>query len=109
MNRYCFTLDLKDDPALIQEYEKLHQVIWPEIHASIVNSGIEAMQIYRFANRLFMIMDVRDSFSFEQKSVMDADNDKVQEWETLMWKYQQALPGAKPGEKWMLMNTIFEL
>jgi len=109
MNRYCFTLDLKDDPALIQEYEKLHQVIWPEIHASIVNSGIEAMQIYRFANRLFMIMDVDNSFSFEQKSLMDADNDKVQEWETLMWKYQQALPGAKPGEKWMLMNTIFEL
>lgn len=109
MNRYCFTLDLIDDPELIREYEELHKKIWPEIHSSIVNSGIETMQIYRFANRLFMIMEVNDSFSFQQKSQLDAANEKVQEWETLMWKYQQALPGAQPGEKWMLMNHIFEL
>lgn len=56
-----------------------------------------------------MIMEVNDSFSFQQKSQLDAANEKVQEWETLMWKYQQALPGAQPGEKWMLMNHIFEL
>jgi L-rhamnose mutarotase len=31
----------------------------------------------------------------------------VQEWEALMWKYQQALPKVKPGEKWMLMDRIF--
>jgi L-rhamnose mutarotase len=40
---------------------------------------------------------------------MDADNPKVQEWEQLMWKFQQALPGAKPAEKWMLMDKIFKL
>ena len=33
----------------------------------------------------------------------------VQRWETLMWQYQQALPGASPGEKWRLMSKIFEL
>jgi L-rhamnose mutarotase len=26
-----------------------------------------------------------------------------------MWKYQQALPMAKPGEKWLLMDKIFDL
>lgn len=109
MNRYCLTLDLIDDPQLISEYEKFHQKIWPEIHNSIVSAGIVAMQIYRFANRLFMIMEVNDSFSFAKKAFQDAANPKVQEWETLMWKYQQALPGAKPGEKWVLMDKIFEL
>lgn len=109
MNRFCLTLDLIDDPELIKEYERLHEKIWPEIYASIKNAGITAMEIYRFANRLVMIMDVDDTFSFERKSEMDAGNEKVQEWETLMWKYQQALPGAKPGEKWMLMNNIFQL
>ncbi|MEQ8812616.1 MAG: L-rhamnose mutarotase, partial [Imperialibacter sp.] len=39
----------------------------------------------------------------------DANNPKVQEWEKLMWKYQQALPAAKPGEKWLLMDKIFSL
>lgn len=109
MKRYCLTLDLKDDPRLIGEYEEIHREVWPEIKASIVTSGIADMEIYRHGNRLFMIMEVNDDFSFEKKGAMDAVNEKVQEWETLMWKYQQALPGAKPGEKWMLMDKIFEL
>jgi len=67
------------------------------------------MEIYRLQNRLFMIMETVDDFSFERKASMDAANVLVQEWEALMWKYQQALPFAKPGEKWMLMEKIFEL
>jgi L-rhamnose mutarotase len=109
MDRYCLTLDLKDDPILIAEYEAWHQKIWPEIIDSIRNSGIENMQIYRFANRLFMIMEVNKKFSFEKKGISDAANTKVQEWEELMWNYQQAIPGVKAGEKWVLMNKIFDL
>lgn len=109
MNRYCLTLDLKNDPELIKEYERFHADVWPEIKDSIRSSGIESMQIYRFSNRLCMIMDVNDDFSFEEKSAADADNPKVQEWETLMWKFQQAVPGSRPGEKWVLMDKIFEL
>ena len=41
--RYCLTLDLKDDPALIAEYRKYHEKIWPEITKSIKDSGIEDM------------------------------------------------------------------
>ena len=109
MIRYCLTLDLKDDPALITEYERLHKNVLPEIIESISSSGIEKMEVYRFGNRLFMIMEVSDQFSFDQKAAADKANEKVQEWENLMWKYQQALPGAKAGEKWVLMDKIFEL
>jgi L-rhamnose mutarotase len=107
MRRYCLAVDLKDDPALIAEYEAYHQRVWPEILKSIKDSGIESMEIYRLANRLFMIMEVNASFSFEAKSKADAGDPKVQEWEQLMWKYQQGLPFAKPGEKWVLMERIF--
>lgn len=107
--KYCFALDLKEDELLIKEYEKYHQHVWPEIITSIKEAGIEELEIYRVANRLFMIMVTNEHFSFDKKSAGDAVNTKVQEWETLMWKYQQALPTAKPGEKWMLMNKIFEL
>jgi len=109
MKRYCLTLDLKDDPQLIAEYEAYHKEIWPEIRDNITTSGIVDMEIYRFSNRLMMIMEVNDEFSFQNKGAMDAENEKVQEWETLMWKYQQAVPGTKPGEKWVLMDKIFEL
>jgi len=107
--RYCLALDLKNDPALIREYEAYHKAVWPEIVKSIRSAGIESLEIYRIENRLFMIMEVNEHFSFEKKAASDNANAKVQEWEKLMWKYQQALPSAKLGEKWILMEKIFEL
>ncbi len=109
MKRYCLALDLRNDPVLIAEYEQYHEQIWPEIEKSIRESGILHMEIYRIETRLFMIMETSDDFSFEQKAEMDAANPSVQEWEELMWKYQQALPTAKKGEKWLLMKQIFHL
>ncbi len=109
MKRYCMALDLKDDPALIEEYKQYHRAVWPEIKESITSSGIVDMQIYLAGNRLFMIMETEDSFQFEAKAAADAANPKVQEWEQLMWKFQQALPQARPGEKWMRMEQIFSL
>jgi len=108
MKRYCLALDLKDDDDLIKEYEQYHKEIWPEIVQSIKGSGIERMEIYRTGNRLFMIIEATDDFSFEEKAKADAANASVQEWETLMWKYQQAMPGREPGEKWVVMEKIFE-
>ena len=109
MKRYCLALDLKEDPKLIAEYEEYHRQVWPEILQSISAAGIQQMEIYRVNNRLFMVMETNDDFSFERKAAMDAGNEKVQEWEKLMWKYQQALPGSKPGQKWRLMEKIFSL
>ncbi len=107
--RYCLAVDLKDDPKLIAEYEAWHQKVWPAVLDSITSSGIEKMEIYRIMNRLFMIMETTDQFSFEKKAAADAANTTVQEWEQLMWQYQQSLPIATKGEKWMLMEKIFEL
>ncbi|MEX1239864.1 MAG: L-rhamnose mutarotase [Cyclobacteriaceae bacterium] len=108
MKRYCLALDVKDDPALIAEYEDHHKKVSAEILASIRDSGIERMELFRAGNRMFMIMEVTDSFSFEEKARMDGANPAVQKWEALMWKYQQALPFAKPGEKWVLMKKFFD-
>ena len=67
------------------------------------------MEIYRTGNRLFMIMETKDDFSLEEKARMDNSNPKVQEWEQFVWKFQRPLPWSKPGEKWILMDKIFQL
>jgi L-rhamnose mutarotase len=105
--KYCLTLNLKNDPLLISEYEEHHKKVWPEILESIRGSGITNMEIYRYDTRLFMIMETDESFSFEIKNKMDAANPKVQEWETLMLKYQQPFEGST--QKWVLMDKIFQL
>jgi L-rhamnose mutarotase len=109
MKRYCLTLDLKNDAELIRQYEAHHKKVWPEIISSIKEAGIENMEIYRYETMLFMIMEVHYEFSFEKKQQSDTHNAKVQEWEELMWKYQQPMGGTAKGEKWKLMNKIFEL
>lgn len=111
MKRYCLALDLKDDPKLIAEYEHWHKTEnnWPEIRKSILDADILDMQIYRTGNRLFMIMETSDHYDAKKKQQMDALNPKVQEWEQLMWVFQQPLPWAKEGEKWVVMEQIFQL
>ena len=107
--RFCFALDLKDDAALIAEYRKHHEKIWPEVTQGLKESGIEDLEIYLLGTRMFMIMEVNESFSFEKKAKADLQNPRMQTWEQLMWKFQQALPEAKPGEKWVRMELIFKL
>lgn len=111
MKRYCLALDLKDDPQLIAEYEHWHKTenSWPEIRKSILDAAILDMQIYRTGNRLFMIMETSDNYEPKKKEAMDALNPRVQEWEQLMWKFQQPMPWAKEGEKWVVMEQIFQL
>ncbi len=109
--RFCFACDLKEDPALMEEYKNYHTPgnTWPEITQSIKDAGIVDMQIFLTGNRMFMIMEVDETFDADRKAKMDADNPKVQEWEQLMWGFQQELPWAKPGEKWITLKKIFEL
>ncbi len=109
MDRYCFTLDLKDDQKSISTYKSYHRSVWPEVKDALKEAGVLNLEIYLLSNRLFMIMEVDDDFSFEAKNKADQANTKVQEWEKLMWNFQQALPGSKPGEKWVMMDQIFEL
>ena len=111
MRRICLALDLKNDPDLISEYKRFHApgAVWPEITQSIREAGIVGMEIYLTGNRLLMIMEVDEIFDPGQKARLDAENPKVQEWETLMWQFQQALPWAQKGEKWIPMEKIFTL
>ncbi len=106
---HYLALDLKDDPELIEQYKAYHApgAAWPEIMDSIHESGIQLMEIFLTGNRLFMVIQTDESFSFEEKAEMDQANPKVQEWEELMDKFQQKLPWAKEGEKWVRLEKIF--
>ena len=111
MQRYCLTLDLKDDPTLIERYKEYHapENLRPDIMQHIRSAGVESMEIYLFGTRMCMIMEVNEDFTFARMDALNQQSAENQEWENLMWGFQQAVPGAKPGEKWVLMDKIFEL
>ena len=111
MSWQCLALDLRDDPVLIAEYERWHrsEFIWPEIVHSIREAGILDMRIFRTGNRLTMLMRVAPEFDAAAKAAADAASERVQAWETLMSTYQQPLPWAEAGQKWVPMRQIFDL
>jgi L-rhamnose mutarotase len=108
---YCLALDLKDDPESIENYKKYHRKenFRPEITESIKDAGVVDMQIFLTGNRLFMIMEVDETFDFAKKAEMDANNPRVQDWENFISQFQQRLPWAKDDQKWVLMEKIYGL
>ena len=109
MERYCLTLDLKDDPALIATYKQHHQRIWPEVRDHLHSMGVLEMEIYLLGTRMCMVMEVSDAFSFERMAAADRASPKIQEWEQFMSSFQQTLSGTPPGVKWIRMERIFQL
>jgi L-rhamnose mutarotase len=111
MARHCLVLDLKDDPTLIARYREWHAPGGPPaaVIAAIRASGVEDMEIHLAGNRLFMIMEVGERFSFDAKAAADAADPDVQAWEQLMDQFQQATPWSRPGEKWTPAARIFAL
>ncbi|MEM6770084.1 MAG: L-rhamnose mutarotase [Bacteroidota bacterium] len=110
-NRQILICDLKDDPELIEQYKTYHAAgnAWPEITESITSAGITSMEIFLAGNRLVMVMETSPDFDAAAKAAADGANPKVQEWETLMDTFQQRLPFAKDGEKWVATEQIFKL
>lgn len=110
MKRYCFALDLNDDPALIEEYKRYHRPegIWPEVMEHIRANGVLGEEIYLIGNRLVMILETTDDCSLDAKQQADRASATMQRWEELMNRFQKPLPQVRPGEKWTPMEKIFE-
>lgn len=108
MQTYLLVCDLKDEPEAIQAYVDCHKSVSPEIIESIRAAGILQMSIYRWRNRLSMILVGDENFSFEKKAKLDSVNPKVQEWEAFLGQYQTNLPGTPPNWRWAITERIFE-
>lgn len=111
VKRYCQTMNLKDNPALIAEYRKIHsrEESWPIIREGIREVGILEMEIYLLGTRLFMIVDTPLDFDWDTAMKRLAHLPRQQEWEEYVARFQECMPGCTSAEKWRLMERIFYL
>lgn len=107
MKRYCQTLTLVNDPALIEKYCEVHQHVWPEIIEGQRQVGITDMQIFRKGCLLFMICDTVDEFDWERDMAKLATLPRQAEWEAYVARFQGCDADARSDEKWQLMERIF--
>jgi L-rhamnose mutarotase len=109
--RHVLFLDLRDDPELIARYEAWHAAgaVPKPVIESIRAADITAMEIYRSGNRLVMVMETGPNFDPAAKAEADRSDPDVVAWEELMSRFQQPLPSAGEGEKWVAAKRIFSL
>jgi L-rhamnose mutarotase len=109
--RYCKTLELKNDPKLIEDYIKVHApgAVWPEITQGMREVGITGMEIYIHNNRLFMIMETVADFDHDAAMNELAKKPRQTEWEAYVSQFQQTSSEAAAGEKWQPMERIYRM
>lgn len=107
MKRYCQTLQLVDDPELIEKYCEVHAHVWPEVIAGQHEVGILSMEIWRHGCQLFMVMDTVDDFDFERDMARLASLPRQAEWEAYVSQFQGCAARASSAEKWQRMEKIF--
>jgi L-rhamnose mutarotase len=109
--RYCKSMELKDDPALIKGYKKHHAMgaVWPEITAGMKDVGIIDMEIYILGNTLFMIMDTKADFEHDKAMAKLATLPRQEEWEALVSKFQKTQSDASVGKKWRIVERIYKM
>jgi L-rhamnose mutarotase len=108
--RYCLALDLRDDPAVFEEYDRHHRDVWPEVLAHLRGSGVVDMTIWRRRDRLVMLIETEPGFLIEDLAVGEEAPARVREWEALMGSLQRALPGAPSAQPvWQGMDEVFHL
>ena len=110
MTLSVLTLDLKDDPALIDAYRAHHSAVWPEVLRSLRRVGVRAMDIYALGRRLVMLMETRKGFDAKRDFARHRASDpRCAAWEDLMKTFQEPPPGAAAGELWTPLQPIFSL
>lgn len=109
MAMFAQTIDLVEDPAMIEEYERRHMAVWPEVEGSLREIGIREMRIFRLGSRLFMVFEASDGFDPARDYQRYAADPRCREWDELMRQFQRPAPGAGPGEWWASMRQIYEL
>lgn len=111
LKRYCKTMELRADHALIEAYKKAHAkgAAWPEITQGMKEVGIVDMEIYLLGTRLFMIMDTLADFDHDQAMADLALKPRQSEWEAHMAQFQDTSAEATADQKWQLMERIYKM
>ena len=102
-------LDLKNDPETIELYKEYHRAVWPEVLDGLRSLGISKMKIFLHGRRLFIYVEVPNSFDLRRDFPRYMRSGRAREWDELMRTYQEQVPGARADEWWVEMEEVFDL
>ena len=109
MKSFAMTLNLQDRPGVIEEYQKYHRAVWPEVLDGLRAIGISKMKIFLHGRRLFMYLEAHDEFDLARDFPRYMASELAKEWDALMRQFQEPVPGASPDDWWAAMEEVFDI
>ena len=103
MQRFGQLLGIR--PEGVEEYERLHAAVWPEVLATIHECNIRNYSIFRHDDQLFAYFEyVGDDYDADMARM--AADPKTQEWWSINRPLQRSL-NPPNGEWWLTMQEVF--
>ena len=104
MPRCAFRLKIKKES--VEEYDREHTRVWPELLAKLKEVGISDYSIFRRDQDLFLCMRV-DDFNRAWEAL---DRDPVnQRWQQAMSRFFEPNGELPSGERFPMMKEVFFL
>ncbi|PXF41622.1 hypothetical protein BWQ96_08633 [Gracilariopsis chorda] len=103
--RIAMTLNIK--PGQIQQYIDLHAHSRPQVRNALHSVGIRNLSLWNWGDRLFYYAEYIGDEPFDQAMDRYSKMDGVSDWEQLMHKYQQKLPGSEGHVWWQPCQLVY--
>jgi L-rhamnose mutarotase len=107
--RHVLTVDLRDDPGVIEAYRAHHRAVWPEVLSSLRTAGIRELEIYALGRRLVMIVETEDPDLQRVFAAHGASSARAAQWEALMKALQEPPQDGDATQSWARMEPIFAM
>ena len=102
MQRIAFQLRLKEDK--LQEYDRVHQHVWPELLRELESFGVREYSIFRRGQQLFLYMHVPD---FAKLVSQLAESEIDRRWQRSVADLFEPVPDLQADEPFAMMQEVF--
>ncbi len=104
MQRFGQVIGIKPEHA--EEYERLHEAVWPDVLSMIHKCNMRNYSIFRHGDLVFAYFEyIGDDYEADMAK-MSADP-RTREWWELVRPMQTPLPDRAEGEWWKTMREVF--
>ncbi len=110
---YLLTANLVNDTVLQQEYLTYHDTqfeVWPEVAQGFCNADFQQLLVYKTGRQLMLVISIPSDKTLDELNPKTVENNpRVDEWNSIMSKYQEGIEGTEPGETWVFLDKIEEI
>lgn len=102
--------NLVADAKMQQEYLDYHKTQfekWPEVSNGFCNASFQQLLVFKNGRQLMLVISIPKGKTLDELNPLTTKNNpRVDDWNKLMSKYQEGLPGTKKGETWVFLKPI---